>query len=375
MSVVSGPNLYLCTFFANNTVFGGGAIVREMLELLHSRFTLNWFYSDEFVEPNPVDDWVKRAVHGEPFHVMGRRKYLNTLIDYYLFYVVMPRHARRLARRLKPDDVVWIVLENKMIPFAYELVKRFSGKVHLSVHDDCRDFYDGYRFIGREKTHEYLKTIFSKAISADMISKQLAGEYARQFGTSARVYRRGIDHSAIRVRKPVVSGRYTLLFAGSSHSNKCWNQLLDRLETFSGEFEIHVYGKAGFAEHLPQKKNVKFILKGIVNEAELMRGAAECDFAIFFFDDLKPSLLEFSISTKLTAYGRAGLPLLGIISPRSELIELFTCGCAFDVLTGDERVFHNWIRNFSEKDYLDYFDRNFNAARMREGLLDCKAFI
>ena len=366
--------MHLFTFFACNCFFGGGAIVRGILEILFDRFDLVWHYSDEFIEQNAPDPWVKENVKCIPFHITRKRRFMHTLVDLYVFYFQMPRYARRMAKALKEDEVAWIVLENKMIPFAYHFAKHCKCRLHISVHDDCRNYYSVYRFIGRKRTLRYMQEIFRMAVSADVISRSLAAEYETTFGIKPVVYRRGVDISAVNVKKPVLKERYSLFFAGSSHSQKCWELLLHKLSSFKVQFDIHLYGKAGYEKKLPCFSNVRFHAEGTLADDELLSAAAQNDLAIFFFEDLADHLLRFSISTKLTAYGRAGLPMLAIISARSELRDLFSSGIAFDILRSDEKEFLEWIEKFSAEDYREYFDRNFNNNSMREAILSCKGF-
>ncbi|HEY6163194.1 MAG TPA: hypothetical protein VI112_18345, partial [Bacteroidia bacterium] len=295
--------LHLFTFFACNCFFGGGAIARAILEILSDRFRLQWHYSDEFMEKNDPDPWVKEHVDCIAFHITPKRRFLNTVIDLYIFYFQMPRYAKRMAEQLGKEEVAWIVLENKMIPFAYHFAKHCKCRLHISVHDDCRSYFTGYRLIGKKRVLRYMQEVFRKAGSADVISRSLADEYEKVFGVKAVVYRRGVDISQVKVKMPAVKKKYTLFFAGSSHSQKCWELLLKKLGTFSSEFEVYLYGKSGYERNLPHAPNVRFVVKGTVTDDELVTEAAQYDFAVFFFDDLADHLLRYSISTKLTAYG------------------------------------------------------------------------
>lgn len=373
------PSLYLITFFANNCFFGGAAIVREILFAFQTSFQLNWLYSDEFLEINSLDFWIEKNVYSEPIKIPRKRKYLYTIIDYYLFYLKMPMVAYGIKRRLKQNDVVWIVLENKMIPLAFHMSRIIKNKLHISIHDDCRTYYSNYKFIGNNKIDLYLKTILQRADSIDMIGDALLKEYNNSYHVNGVVYRRGVNISRVFVKRPSIKAVYKLLFVGTSYSNKNWITFIEKISLFKCEFEILILGKVDFVESINERivasKNIKIINGGIVPDNEIEKIASGCDFAIFFFDDMNEHLLKFSISTKLTQYARLGLPMLAIISAQSQLYELFIQEIAFNIEQKKQEDFLLWITHFSEENYLNYFKNNFDDRKMLENIKSCKAFM
>ncbi|MEW6469629.1 MAG: hypothetical protein AB1458_11930 [Bacteroidota bacterium] len=374
---MSKPTLHLFTFFACNSFFGGGAIVRDVLKEMKGRFDLKWHYLDEFDETNDTEQWVRQHVACEPIHILRKRRFLYTLLDHYYYFRGMPALARSFAKHLPPGDVVWIILDNKMIPFAHELCRiNIKNKIHVSVHDDSRNYYKRYKRIS-STTNDYFKRIFSRVDSSDFIGKHMLEEYQKEFGARGIVFRRGVEAEKIQVKVPRQKDTYSLLFAGSSHSNACWVRLVRKLSAFSAEFEILVLGNPaftqGFEAELSQAGNIRLKKGGTVPDNEIAQHAAHCDLAVFFFDDLAEDRLRFSVSTKLALYGRLGLPMIGYISSLSELKELERRKLAFS-LERSEAEFRNWINDFSGEEYKSYFRENFDGKKMMEDLKACVAF-
>jgi hypothetical protein len=191
--------------------------------------------------------------------------------------------------------------------------------------------------------------------------------------------RRGLPDPAICVppgvllqgcgRKAQEKNSYSLVHVGSSHSDTCWEILLQKLSAIESKtFEIHVFGsQGGYERFKPFPQNVSFVFHGSVPEREIYRRSSEFDAAIFFWDHFSKNRLKYSVSTKLTTYLQMMLPMIALISPLNEGHNLFSYGIGLDVKEMNEAKLIQFL-NQEEFDLKlqQYVDNFFNQQRMLE---------
>lgn len=396
-----GPkgSLVLISNVPADSIFSGGAIIRKILSILPENLPIKWFYTvtkpeqAQYLEPlisrgiklypkpnavyqQPLADLVHKYVRksiGWRMRVNGQKNYIRKMAIEW---------AAEIRAELTPEDVVWIVMQNETVPMASELFKTVNNRLHLTFHDDCRfDFFapDDYGV-----NTEQIRFVCSKATSADVIGQTLQAEYKKQFGLESLIFRRGFVPNTIEARRPALKNEYHLLFIGSSHSDKSWQIAIERMSRLSGKsFVIHCFGHT--KEWLPNIvnwvaangfDNIKLIDEGVLPEAQVIARKAEFDFGLFMWDyfDFKAAWMKFSVSTKLTTYLGAGLPMLALVNVENEAMSLFDVGVAYNLDAAHPDSFEAFVTGHDMQAKFDhYIEHYFNETRFNADFLDAAA--
>lgn len=393
-------NLILISNVQADNIFAGGAIIRKILDILPQDLAIKWFYpqigtaKQEYlsslttrgiklypkqnkVYDQPLADWVKRYIRPSiawRMRIAGQKSYLKQWVKAW---------ANEIIKEVGPDDVLWIVMQNESVYLAEILLRQVPNKVHLTFHDDCRfDFFDPDNF---GINTEALRYVISRATSADVIGHNLRAEFKSTFDLESFIFRRGFAPSSIQVLAPQPKDTYQLLFVGSSHSDKSWQVALGQLQKLSPlKFRIHCFGHTG--SWLPgvdawrassSIDNVTFVDGGVVPEAQLMARKHEFDFAIFLWDhfEFKSAWMKFSVSTKLTTYLGAGLPMVALISPDNEAHNMFGAGVGYDLYQASAETFNSFVETPDMQAKFDaYINHAFNEVAFNHDFLHAKAF-
>jgi hypothetical protein len=365
--------LFICTWFEYKYLYGGAAILREALPYLAEKFEIHWYYYDAYPADNEVDNVLQYA-KVYPIHIPKGRKYLNTIVDYYLFYQYLPRQAKSIMKQVGPDDTVWLILEKTIIPLAYTFAKHKNFKLHISLHDCCRYFYDIYYWIGREKTESYLKEIYGKATSADFVGFKMLEDYHERFGATGGVFRRGMITDDVQVKVPKPKSSYQLLFLGTSHAQLSWVNLLKVLGSYPQRFTITVHSDRNPLEGLVFPTNVVVDYRGTKKEAEIMAERDRFDFGLFFWEHMRDDVARLSVSTKFTTYARMGLPMIGGIDPRCELYEIYEFGMSYNIADHGTQTLEEWILAFDPDRYKEYLRKRFDRDQLLQDFLRLESF-
>lgn len=367
--------IFLLTYFPANYIFGGGAIVRELLNVLDKTFKITWYYTTREKIKIGSNEKSIDGILLKKIALLPKIKYTNTIIDYLFFYIGARFIAYRISKKIKKEDILWIVLDKELIPISYYLIKHNNYTTHISLHDDCRSYYKPYSLINYSTNH-FLNTLFSKATSIDMISNKLIMAYDCYWKNKPIVYRRGVNVDEIK--SPKLKNNYNLLFLGASHSNLCWDLFIKKISEFKFHFTITVIGKTDFLNYVEPlintTNNISIKTIGTVKEEDIQKHTKEMDFGIFFFDYFDVERLKTSVSTKFTGYARLGLPIIGTIYKDSEHFELIEEGIAFEIKDKTEVDFENWIKNYNTEKYLNYLNEKFNSKKMLTCFLNSAAF-
>lgn len=356
--------LLLFTAFAADYPFGGGAIVQYLFPFLVQHFVIEWHY----IQKHPLDQatiFKSTDVHLIPKKFWSYRRGVRRFLPFFN-QLIIGQWVRHIKRQMLSQDRVWIILENHMIPFSEQLLASIPNYVHLSIHDDCRYNYDE-----SENDGDTIGKILKRANSIDVIGANLQREYQKKFGVSSTIFRRGIDVDHLEIKWPKVKPSYRIVFVGSSHSEECWSRLLEKLAGLPDvRFEIVIYGPSDFTSQLKLSRNVQLQYAGVLNETDLNQKIRTYDFALFFWDHFARNRLAFSVSTKLTSYLQAGIPILGLISPLSEMRMLFDQGLALNIEKLTKETLQVWLgQGDAETKYRQFIDEHFNQEKLTNNFI------
>lgn len=319
-----------------------------------------------------VHKYVRKSI-GWRMRVSGQKNYIKQMAADW---------AAEIKAQLDPEDVVWIVMQNETVPMATELFKAVNNRLHLTFHDDCR--FDFFAPEDYGANADQIKFVCQKSTSADVIGATLQHEYKKTFGLESLIFRRGFVPNTIEAKRPVLKSDYHLLFIGSSHSDKSWQIAIERMSRLTGKkFTIHCFGHT--KEWLPNIitwvnnngfDNIKLIDEGVLPEAQVIARKAEFDFGLFMWDyfDFKAAWMKFSVSTKLTTYLGAGLPMLALVNSENEAMSLFDVGVAYNLDAAYPDSFEAFVSNHDMQVKFDqYIESYFNETRFNADFLNAAA--
>jgi hypothetical protein len=304
----------LLTGFNPDTQYGGGAIVRSLIERANPQ-GIRWFCLSKPLQPIP--EKLKRVFVGYcSFRARGSRR-LRLAMFWNWFYVrIWTKLAARWimsAMRKAEADTLWVVLDYHVVPIAAELIKRRAARrFHFSIHDHptdmARHHLKSAAFINA--IDEGFALIKSATCTFDAVSEELlaaagVAEHPHVLVTMGCQPKRCAD----KMRLAEKTGPLRIGFAGSYFPPSWARVLVEGLKRWSDttgrRWEIHAFGAK-----VPLLMPAEINWRGFFPPDELKGELAEMSFLLLALDR---SAMLTSLPTKLVSYLEVGRLILTMV--------------------------------------------------------------
>lgn len=377
------PRLFVLAAFAPEGGYGGGVVVRNMLEDYPAEKLM--FYRQHPHYYPISNSWrpeIPRKTY--PFRVAGRR---FKIVDHFwqkFGYRLEARTnawAASLAARSFGAQAIWAIMDLKTLHALDRFMDICPIPIHLSVHDDPIIFskFRNYHWRSTEIDEVFARCL-RRARSCDCISERLSKHYQEKYQVEPFVLTRGVDlrdHDRSLVTRSF-QDRISIVLSGHLYCPAPWPQnLLEALAIMRNDknlpVELHVTGDS--FKHVG-----KFVFShGMVPEVKYEELLRKMDIG-YASSPLTPSgreLAATSFHTKVVTYIGAGLPFLyhgPQDSTVGDLLQEYQCGVIVEsqdsreIMAGFLKVIENYesMRQECCRAARECFD----IALMRRKLLD-----
>ena len=324
------PRVLLLTRWAPGARYAGGEALRKVVGRL-PREQIRWACLDR---AGAADGSLpeSRGFPPREAHWRLRRSFLQM---FYVNYLQAGRLSREIAEWVKPfrPGLIWVASDMEAISVALRLEKRLGIPVHATVYDAyecCRlftvpaSFYPLYmrhvrRFLGTACTID--------AVSAELVDHVRAvSPAAGRNGTMvlpASVGRDVLSALPERTKPDLASPVRRIGFCGASRaSRQQWLAFMAMLGQLPWQFEILAFAQQDHFHGVPPDGNVTVrFLPYAPTEADVMKrfrasGVHACYLGLVK-EAAQALFAATSLSSKLTTYAGAGLPVIADAPVRS----------------------------------------------------------
>lgn len=311
----------LLTGFSPDIQYGGGAIVRSLIERADPQ-RIRWFFLSKPLQPVP--EKLKRLLVGHcSFRAYGSRR-LRLAMFWNWFYVhIWTRLAARWimsAMRKAEADTLWIVLDYHLVPIAAALIKRGAARrYHFSIHDHPTDMARHHLKSAAliKAIDEGFALIKSTTCTFDAVSEELLAA-AGVTGQPHALVTMGCspERCAAKIRSPDRSGPLRIAFAGSYFPPGRARLLIEGLKRWGAvtgrDYEIHAFGA-----RTPFPMPAEINWRGFFPADELARELANMSFLLLALDGdgdgAADSPMLTSLPTKLVSYLEVGRLIFAMV--------------------------------------------------------------
>ncbi len=375
----SCPRLCVLTGFPRTGGFGGGVILRSILEG-YPEERLLWISlyetrSADATAGSSEKKWAGVLFAPVRFLIRTRRTIILAFES--------RRHAAALARRVSAfaPDVCWMVLDfNTVLPFR-SLMRLIAAPVHVSVHDDpvIATELCGYP-LPLWLVRRAFVFCYTHAASRDCVSPRMSAEYKKKYGIPAITVTRGVRCLPSRHEPSLDKGIKVILGGLASNCTPPWpTNLVEALASLARStgkpVEFHCFDPAVVQtdplvkvhQLLPEKEFEEFIRSMHIGYA--------CD----PLTSLGRRFAASSLPTKIITYVGFGLPFV-YHGPRDstvgDLLVRYKAGVIVesesvsDIAAGFAEVVANFapMREACLRAAAEEFDASVIKARMLDAL-------
>jgi hypothetical protein len=318
------PRTLLLTRWAPDARYAGGEDLRKRIgRVPHER--VRWAYL-----ARPVRDGALRL----PAHAAFPPKALHYRLlgsawhYYYLHAFQAGRMARKIAKwcaEFRPE-LLWVASDMEGITVAGRLAALLRVPVHLTAYDafeTCRFF--GVPLVFYPYYLRAIKALMRRVSSLDAVSVELIEHIQRRFhpqpfrGTVT--FPPSVEQDDLRHLPPATPPEERqevrrIGFCGATRaSNKQWDAFLKLLGRLEWRFEIQVFADPDFFHRAPSPPNVAVqFLPYLPTEMEVIRNLRarriHACYLGLWKDEKRALFARTSLSSKLSTYAAAGLPVI-----------------------------------------------------------------
>jgi glycosyltransferase involved in cell wall biosynthesis len=261
----------------------------------------------------------------------------RTLAEFLMPHAMLRRLRRSALADERWDGVVWYSPTIFLGPMARALKQQSRCRGYLIVRDIFPEWAVDMGLMQRGPAYWFFKLIERyQYAAADVIGVQTAGNLSylagwdQKNGRHVEVLQNWLDAApdtgcSIRVDQTALAGRKIYVYAGNMGIAQGMGILLD------------------LAKHLQQQRNIGFLFVGRGSDAQKLREQAQSLQLdnVAFFDEIEPEEIPglyaqchagivaldrrhktHNIPGKFLSYMHSGLPVLAIVNPSNDLIEL-----------------------------------------------------
>ncbi|HCP94710.1 MAG TPA: hypothetical protein DIU05_11860 [Bacteroidetes bacterium] len=297
-------NILVLADYLPDSGWGGGVIIRSLLENIPNDVTLSW--TTFSVERNQKNSKVNNIniLPFKPRYIRGQGKFkLIRKLDSLLF-------ASDLNQIIKKNNIqlLWIicgVTYNELYRLSV-LSTQLTIPFHITVHDDPIVELESTK---KEEGKVLFQTLLSNAKSVDVISNRMRDSYKTQYNINAIVITRGIP-SNFPTNSLRDSTSINVLMGGYGNVPSPWPlPLIEAMELMQNDQPSFLHL---FDSKLSKWKNEYTIIYENMPEAAFNQVLKTIDIG-YACDDLNPARLAFaqlSLPTKIITYIGAGIPFV-----------------------------------------------------------------
>jgi hypothetical protein len=321
MSPPSFPRTLLLTWRAPD----GRYATNEVLRKIAGRFpagTLQWA---SMTAPRPEAAALCPHRAFAPRHLHWRLEW-TALNYFYVHNVQAPAIARRVAAWAAPfrPEVIWVLAELGATNVAHCLRRLLGVPIHATVHDA----YECARFIDPPRYHPiYLhctRRMFRRAKSVDAVSDELLAHIRDRYGErdlDGIAFPPSIARDQMAGAAPAVDPNGTpavrrIGICGSTRTSAWqWESFVRLLARLPYAFEIVTFVYEDLFPKVDLPANVRRVAHPYApTERDLIRSFREggiwAAYVGLWKDDVARPFARFSMSSKITTYAAAGVPVI-----------------------------------------------------------------
>jgi hypothetical protein len=303
---------------------GGGTNLRSITPALAETHTICWLYTSAAKCQGFEAGWLGQPLvgRGSPVHDM--------LATASLLVGTRSRALDALIQRLLSVecDAYWIVSHNEGMRVAWDLARKASRPVHLTIQDDWAGALCArsvrYRLLAPLANRLSDKTI--KAVSSlDVTSEGMRSYYKDRAGVESVVIHPVVAGKLPEPIRELAPKKLTVGHAGSVYALAEFIQFVGVVKEYANRVkcpvEIKMWGAPLAADQLPDHVRSVVSLLPTCPEAKLVEQLASCHFlyAMYPFEGRLRVFARTSLPTKLSTYVQAQRPILGHGPPESTL--------------------------------------------------------
>ncbi len=304
--------------------------------------------------------------------------------------IVARRRAREIAGVVEnfAPEVLWLIVDNNTVDVAFFLQEKLSIPMHLTFHDApeviATNFCNYTSFFARLYL-ERVKRLSKRASGVDMISEELEKHVkaifplspnARSMVFPSSVPAEVVDKLSKRTRWDANGRKKIALCGGIKVAQERWQMFLDRLAKIDMDFEILVFsGEPVRSSYRPE--NVSFVQNPYVDsEHELLsafrtEGIDACYLGLWQEPEWR-LFVKTSLSSKLTSYAAAGLPVI-FDGPEESVAWRLIKSYGAGIMLGDSAEVSSELRGlFTEKSMWESLADGSVQLWEKEFLMDVK---
>lgn len=315
--------IFLLTGFSTEMRYGGGAIVRFLIERFEPN-TVAWF---SLSAPGAaLDPRLKKIFVGHySYRAFGNRRLRLERFWAWYHRVVWPKlAARRIISALAETgaSTLWIVLDYHLVSVAAELLRRRPGQhLHFSIHDHPNEMARRHfrSFASVAAVDEGFDVVKNADASFDAISEELLVATGLA-GRRSAVVTMGCDEKrrADAIPPPAKDGPLRIGHAGSYFPPERAQELVEGLKLWSAKtgraWQLHAFGAK---MPLPMPPEIRW--RGFFAPETLFKELGNMDILLLALEGhgaLNAPALT-SVPTKLVSYLEVGRVILAMVPERS----------------------------------------------------------
>jgi hypothetical protein len=348
------PRTLLLTRWSPLARYAGGEAIRKIVDLL-PHDSLHWAYLTKSVPDAAPRMPVHRGFLPAEMHWRLR----STAFQFFHTHIVQaPRLARQVsqwAAEFRPE-VLWVASDMEAISVALHLGRLLRIPVHVTVYDafECCWIFKVpalFRIFYMRNVRLLLRGVSSlDAVSAELV-EHLAGQIPDLAPRGRMVFpvsvaRRTIASLPKKLCLNPGDPVRRIGFCGASRGSEAqWNTFLSCLGRLPWKFEIFAFAQMDHFHNLQTPPNVDLKLQPYApTEADVIchfreRGVHAC-YLVLTKEHSQQLFARTSLSSKLTTYAAAGLPVIADVPAESvawSLVERYGAGVRFTDNDDDTR--------------------------------------
>lgn len=335
------PRIVLLTQWAPDARYAGAEALRRVVSCLPQDRLIWCSLCPASTKPNGVECRLE-ACAPRPLHWRLKGGVVETIWTQEVQAAGLARHLAALTDDFKPE-LLWVLPELAAINVGYHLHKTLGVPMHATIYDAL----ESARELALPPTYYPLywsrvRRFFSAIRSFDTISEGLRDHVRANYGVVPDVTDCVVP-SSVPVEwmagKPGGSGQRAagngcavrrIAFCGAMRcSAGQWQGFLDQLATLPYRFEFDAYAWQDSIPkaQIPENVNVN-MMPYLVEERKLIRrlhaGGYDASYLALWLEPEKRQFCRTSLSSKLTTYVAAGLPVIYHGPPDSEAWRLIS---------------------------------------------------
>ena len=341
---------------------GGGTNIRSLLPELAKSFQIAWRYTSEKAAVEFNDGWVGKPIVGGG----------HLLTDMFKTAALLRDHSSAALETVVHEllatncDAYWIVSHNEGMRVAWELTKKSSRPVHLTIQDDwagalcARSWrYRALAPFADQLSDKTIRAVWSFDVTSDGMWKY----YRDRLHIDGVVMHPLIPGGLPNFKEPQPE-TLTVGHVGSIYSKKEFIAFANALASFGAKTErsvaIKMWGGHLKVSDLPKQLRRIVHLAPSCAEAEVVRELARCHFvyAMYPFRRALKRFVTTSLPTKLSTYVQAQRPILGHGPEMSTLTTFLS-------RTGTGGLWTDMAREKGERAIGVVLDLNLDAERWK----------